>query len=66
MMPGIRRTTISYAELSKMVEQKRAVEQVNLLEAKLNPDFLAKLEAEKAKTQSAAQPDAQVAFPIEV
>ncbi|MGE7959151.1 hypothetical protein ACQKQA_21670 [Pseudomonas sp. NPDC089530] len=55
--------TLSYAELAKLVEQKRAVEQVNLLEAKLNPGFLAKLEAaqESAEAQQAAQP----VFPIE-
>lgn len=47
-----------------MVEQKRAVEQINLLEAKLNPAFLAKLEAaiESADVQQNVQP----VFPIEV
>ncbi|WP_178082609.1 MULTISPECIES: hypothetical protein [Pseudomonas] len=55
---------LSYAELAKMVEQKRAVEQVNLLEAKLNPAFLAKLEAaiENADMEQEVQP----IFPIEV
>ncbi|WP_241176252.1 hypothetical protein [Pseudomonas chlororaphis] len=54
----------SYAELAKRVEQKRAVEQVNLLEAKLNPAFLARLEAaiESADAQQGVQP----VFPIEV
>ncbi|AIS12670.1 hypothetical protein JM49_13620 [Pseudomonas chlororaphis subsp. aurantiaca] len=55
---------LSYAELAKMIEQKRAVEQVNLLDAKLNPAFLAKLEAaiESADVQQGVQP----VFPIEV
>ncbi|WP_241189320.1 hypothetical protein [Pseudomonas chlororaphis] len=55
---------LSYAELAKMIEQKRAVEQVNLLDAKLNPAFLAKLEAviEQADVQQGVQP----VFPIEV
>ncbi|CAI8795357.1 hypothetical protein EMIT051CA3_20020 [Pseudomonas chlororaphis] len=55
---------LSYAELAKMIEQKRAVEQVNLLDAKLNPAFLAKLEAaiESADAQQGVQP----VFPIEV
>ncbi|MGR6740301.1 MULTISPECIES: hypothetical protein [Pseudomonas] len=55
---------LSYAELAKMIEQKRAVEQVNLLDAKLNPAFLARLEAaiESADAQQGVQP----AFPIEV
>ncbi|AZC63944.1 hypothetical protein [Pseudomonas chlororaphis] len=55
---------LSYAELAKLVEQKRAVEQVNLLDAKLNPAFLTKLEAaiENADVQQGVQP----VFPIEV
>ncbi|WP_246882216.1 hypothetical protein [Pseudomonas chlororaphis] len=55
---------LSYAELAKLVEQKRAVEQVNLLDAKLNPAFLIKLEAalESADVQQNVQP----VFPIEV
>ena len=55
---------LSYAELAKMIEQKRAVEQVNLLDAKLNPAFLAKLEAaiEQADVQQGVQP----VFSIEV
>ncbi|WP_241161316.1 hypothetical protein [Pseudomonas chlororaphis] len=55
---------LSYAELAKMIEQKRAVEQVNLLDAKLNPAFLAKLEAaiEQVDVQQGLQP----VFPIEV
>ncbi|SDS90232.1 hypothetical protein PUP49_18495 [Pseudomonas chlororaphis] len=55
---------LSYAELAKLVEQKRAVEQVNLLDAKLNPAFLTKLEAaiESADVQQNVQP----VFPIEV
>jgi hypothetical protein len=55
---------LSYAELAKRVEQKRAVEQVNLLEAKLNPAFLTRLEAaiESADAQQGVQPG----FPIEV
>ncbi|OLF53404.1 hypothetical protein BTN82_16700 [Pseudomonas chlororaphis] len=55
---------LSYAELAKIVEQKRAVEQVNLLEAKLNPSFLARLEA-ATESADAAQ-DVQPVFPIEV
>jgi len=47
-----------------MVEQKRAVEQVNLLEAKLNPDFLAKLEA--ATENADMKQEVQPTFPIEV
>ncbi|WP_241173178.1 hypothetical protein [Pseudomonas chlororaphis] len=55
---------LSYAELAKMIEQKRAVEHVNLLEAKLNPAFLAQLEA---ATESAdVTPEVQPTFPIEV
>ncbi|MGY4664545.1 hypothetical protein ACVWZ9_005339 [Pseudomonas chlororaphis] len=55
---------LSYAELAKMIEQKRAVEQVNLLDAKLNPAFLAKLEA--AIEQAGVQQGVQPVFPIEV
>ncbi|PXX59544.1 hypothetical protein SAMN05660489_04570 [Pseudomonas sp. LAMO17WK12:I10] len=55
---------LSYAELAKIVEQKRAVEHVNLLEAKLNPDFLAKLEA--ATETADVKQDVQSIFPIEV
>lgn len=54
---------ISYAELAKLVEQKRAVEQVNLLEVKLNPAFVAELEA--ARQSAEAQQAAQPVFPIE-
>lgn len=55
---------LSYAELAKMIEQKRAVEQINLLDAKLNPAFLARLEA--AIEQADGQQDVQPILPIEV
>ncbi|WP_230014101.1 hypothetical protein [Pseudomonas chlororaphis] len=56
---------LSYAELAKIVEQKRAVEQVNLLETQLNPGFLARMEAALASSAEVTQ-GVQPTFPIEV